>query len=92
MGGGQHEFKSGASTVASSTRRHRQGRWTTMQDCSNPVSLCTGNVGGRREEVKAGKARGSNVAHLLSHGGNLLGVAPVWNGAIYIYYYHYKNV
>jgi hypothetical protein len=61
-------------------------------DCFDPVSLGTGNVGEQREEVEAGEARGSNVAHSLSHGGNLLGVAPVWNGVIYIYYYYFKNV
>ncbi len=92
MGGGWHKFKREASTVASSTRRWRQGRWTTTQDSSNPVSIRMGIFGGWQEEVEAGKARGSNVTHSSSHGGNLFGVAPVWNGAIYIYYYHYKNV
>ncbi len=64
------------------------------QGSSDQVSLCMGNVGGQQqeEEVVSGNSRGSTVAHSSSYRGNLLGVAPVRYGAIYIYWYVYKNL
>jgi hypothetical protein len=100
VGGGRHEFKRGASMVASSTRHRRQGRWTTTQDCSDPVSLCTEML--EDDERRSRPARQEDpmshirrhtegiYSELLRYGmGQFIFIIIIIRMCEYVYYYYY---